>query len=99
MSWLLGSLLTVAVLSLCGLSLSTPWGGRQAGQFFLGTGIGLKLTLLVALFVADYIGIMVLSALAYICFGLVAAYILQRITRTDIATAYFSNVPGGVAEM
>lgn len=96
--WLLGSLLTVAVLSLCGPSLSTPWGSRQAGQFFLGPGIGLKLTLLEALFVADYIGVMVLSALAYICFGLVAAYILQRITRTDIATAYFSSAPGGVAE-
>jgi uncharacterized protein len=97
--WLLGSLLTVAALSLCGLSLSTPWGSRQTGQLFLGTGIGLKFTLPVALFVADYIGIMVLSALASICFGLVAAYILQRITRTDIATAYFSCVPGGVAEM
>jgi uncharacterized protein len=97
--WLLGSLLTVAALGLCGLSLSTPWGSRQAGQLFLGTGIGLKFTLPVALFVADHIGIMVLSALASICFGLVAAYVLQRITRTDIATAYFSCVPGGVAEM
>jgi uncharacterized protein len=97
--WLLGALLTVAALSLCGLSLSTPWASRQTGQLLLGTGIGLKFTLPVALFVADHIGIMVLSALASICFGLVAAYILQRITRTDIATAYFSCVPGGVAEM
>lgn len=97
--WLLGSLLTVAALSLTGLSLSTPWGSRQAGQLFIGTGIGLKFTLPVALFVVDHIGIMVLSALASICFGLVAAYVLQRITRTDIATAYFSCVPGGVAEM
>jgi uncharacterized protein len=97
--WLLGALLTVAALSLAGLSLSTPWGSRQTGQLFLGTGIGLKFTLPVALFVADYIGIMVMSALASICFGLAAAYILQRITRTDIATAYFSCVPGGVAEM
>ena len=97
--WLLGSLLTIATLSLCGLSLSTPWGSRQTGQVFLGTGIGLKFTLPVALFVAEHIWIMVLSALASICFGLVAAFILQRITRTDIATAYFSCVPGGVAEM
>lgn len=97
--WLLGSLLTVAALSLVGLSLNTPWGSRQTGQVFLGAGIGLKFTLPVALFVVEHIWIMVLSALASIGFGLVAAFILQRITRTDIATAYFSCVPGGVAEM
>lgn len=97
--WLLGSLLTIAALSLAGLSLNTPWGSRQTGQVFLGTGIGLKFTLAVALFVAEHIWVMVLSALASIGFGLVAAFILQRITRTDIATAYFSYVPGGVAEM
>lgn len=97
--WLLGSLLTIAALSLAGLSLNTPWGSRQTGQVFLGTGIGLKFTLPVAFFVAEHIWIMVLSALASISFGLVAAFILQRITRIDIATAYFSCVPGGVAEM
>ena len=56
--WLLGSLLTVAELSLCGPSLSTPWDSRQAGQYFLGPRIGLKFILLVALFIADYIGVM-----------------------------------------
>jgi membrane AbrB-like protein len=97
--WLLGPLLTIGALSLTGLSLSTPWGSRQTGQLLLGTGIGLKFTLPVALFVTDHIGIMVFSALASMGFGLVAAFLLQRTARTDIATAYFSCVPGGVAEM
>jgi membrane AbrB-like protein len=99
LSWLLGPLLTVGALSLTGLSISTPWSSRQTGQLLLGTGIGLKFTLPLALFVADHIGIMVFSALASIGFGLVAAFLLQRTARTDIATAYFSCVPGGVAEM
>ena len=97
--WLLGPLLTVGALSLTGLSLSTPWGSRQTGQLLLGTGIGLKFTLAVALFVADHIAVMVLCAVASVGFGIVAAFLLQRITHTDIATAYYACVPGGVAEM
>ncbi|MBM86009.1 MAG: hypothetical protein CMM47_08300 [Rhodospirillaceae bacterium] len=97
--WLLGPLVTVGGLSLAGFSLSTPWGCRQAGQVLVGTGIGLKFTLAVALFVADHLMIMVLCALTSVALGAAASILLRRATDADIATAYFACVPGGVAEM
>ncbi len=97
--WLLGPLISVGLLSVVGFPTNTPWASRQVGQLLIGTGIGLKFTLAVALFVGDYIGVMVLCALASVGFGIIAALLLERVTGTDTATAYFACVPGGVAEM
>jgi membrane AbrB-like protein len=97
--WLLGPLLTVGALGIAGLDLATPKGSRQLGQLLLGTGIGLNFTVTVALFVIDHAVVMVGCALASVAFGAIAAQVLKRTAGVDIATAYFSCVPGGVAEM
>ena len=97
--WLLGPLLTIAALSMLGLDLATPRGSRQTGQVLLATGIGLNFTPMVAIFVAENLWVMVLTSVASISFGAVAGLLLMRTAKTDVATAYFSCVPGGVAEM
>ncbi len=97
--WLLGPLLTIGALGLFGVDLATPKASRQLGQLLLGTGIGLYFTPAVAAFVVEHLGVIVSCGLASISFGAIAGLILQRTASVDIATAYFSCVPGGVAEM
>lgn len=99
LAWLLGSLGAVAAAGLAGYSLAVPPGGRQLGQLLLGGAIGLTFTPAVAEAVAGYAPVMVVAALLSILYGVVAAYSLRRTARVDDATAFFSSVPGGVAEM
>lgn len=99
LAWLLGSLGAVAAAGLAGWSLAVPPGGRQLGQLLLGGAIGLTFTPAVAEAVAGYAPVMVVAALLSILYGVVAAYSLRRTARVDDATAFFSSVPGGVAEM
>lgn len=99
LAWLLGSLGAVAAAGLAGHELAVPPGGRQLGQLLLGCAIGLTFTPTVAEAVAGYAPVMVVAAFLSILYGVVAAYSLRRTARVDDATAFFSSVPGGVAEM
>lgn len=100
LAWLLGSLAAVAGAGLIGgHALSVPPGGRQTGQLLLGTAIGLTFTPTVAEAVAGYAPVMVLAAVLSILYGVAAAWSLRGTARVDDATAFFSSVPGGVAEM
>ena len=97
--WLLGPMLSVAALSIGGVTLSMPQGARQTGQLLLGTGIGLNFTPTVAVFVVDNVAVMVICAMASILFGLLSALYLRKAAKVNMATAYFASVPGGVVEM
>ncbi|UUX51924.1 AbrB family transcriptional regulator [Nisaea acidiphila] len=97
--WLLGPMLAIAAISMSGYTLSMPKGARQVGQLLLGTGIGLNFTPEVAAFVAQHIVVMVICALTSIGFGLISALYLRKVAKVDIATAFFSSLPGGVVEM
>ena len=72
---------------------------RQTGQIFIGTTIGLYFTPVVAAIVASHLPWMVLVGAVSIVFGGIGALIMQRIAKVDSATAFFGNVPGGMAEM
>lgn len=100
LAWLLGSLAAVAGAGLLGgYELAVPPGGRQLGQLLLGTAIGLTFTPAVTEAVAGHAPVMVLAAVLSILYGVAAAWSLRRTARVDDATAFFSSVPGGVAEM
>lgn len=97
--WFFGSLFTVAAINLCGYRIRGPRGSRQVGQIFIGTTIGLYFTPAVAAIVAAHLPWMVLAAVVSIGMGGIGALILVRVARVDSATAFFGNVPGGMAEM
>lgn len=99
--WFFGSLFSVAAVNLSGfpIRLHGPRGSRQLGQIFIGTTIGLYFTPVVAGIVAAHLPWMLLAAFVSIAFGGVGAAILMRVARVDGATAFFGNVPGGMAEM
>ena len=97
--WFFGSLFAVAAVNLMGRPITGPRGSRQTGQILIGTTIGLYFTPTVAGIVAAHLPWMILVAVVSIGLGGIGAAILARIARLDAATAFFGNVPGGMAEM
>ena len=97
--WFFGSLFAVAAVNLAGPRIRGPKGSRQLGQIFIGTTIGLYFTPVVAAIVASHLPWMILAALVSIGLGAVGGLILMKVARVDGATAFFGNVPGGMAEM
>lgn len=97
--WLLGPLAFVAGINLAGFRIGCPNGTRQVGQIVIGTAIGLRFTPDVATIVLGQLHWMVIAAAIAVVLGGVGALIQIRIARLDPATAYFGNVPGGMAEM
>lgn len=97
--WFFGSLFAIAGANLLGWKIRGPHGSRQIGQIFIGTTIGLYFTPVVAAIVASHLPWMVLVAVISIGLGGLSAVVLVKIARVDSATAFFGNVPGGMAEM
>ena len=98
--WFFGSLFFVAGMNLVGKwRMQGPRGVRQTGQIFIGTTIGLYFTPVVAAIVLAHLPWMLLVSIISILLGGFGAVILHRISGVDSATAFFGNVPGGMAEM
>ena len=97
--WLLGPLFFVAGINLAGFRIGCPNGTRQIGQIIIGAAIGLRFTPEVAAVVLGQVHWMAIAAVVAVMLGGVGALIQIRIARLDPATAYFGNVPGGMAEM
>jgi uncharacterized protein len=97
--WMIGPLLTMALLQLSGARLEAPPYGREAGQIVVGVTLGLYFTPPVVREVATYgvwflaLGVLVMAA------GAVCAGVIARLARVDRATAWFSSMPGGAADM
>lgn len=97
--WMIGPLVAVGAGKLAGISLSAPRGGRQLGQILIGTALGLYFTPVVAQEVLNYAPLVLAGAALAILLGCGSALFLSRIAGIDKATAFFSCVPGGAAEM
>ena len=97
--WMLGPLFVMAVLRTAGARLSAPAGGRQAGQWAIGTALGLYFTPTVIDELSRHTGAIVLMAGSAVIFGLLAAGLIQRWGKVSPATAFFAGLPGGASEM
>ncbi|WNC10921.1 AbrB family transcriptional regulator [Pseudomonas coleopterorum] len=97
--WMIGALVAV-VLVRC----FTPWqiqatpGGRKFGQWIVGVGIGLHFNVYVMEQVLENLAPIVVGSLITTAVGGVAVW-LMRAGGEQPATAYFSSMPGGSAEM
>jgi len=97
--WLIGPLFASAALRIAGVDLCCPVAARAAGQWAIGTVLGLYFTPAVLAVVAaraGYIAGAVLFALALGCF---CAWLLKRLADVSPATAFFSMALGGASEM
>jgi hypothetical protein len=97
--WMIGPMLAVATVRMCGVHVTAPRGGRQVGQWIIGTALGLYFTPTVVAHVGSVAWMLVLGALFAIALGYACGYVLSAIAGTDRTTALFASVPGGAAEM
>ena len=97
--WMLGPLVTLAVLRVTGVRVGAPPGGRQAGQWIIGTSLGLYFTPHVVREVAGWWWLLAVGAVFAIGLGYAGGVLLARLARIDRTTGIFASVPGGAAEM
>ena len=97
--WMIGPLVTMAVLRSCGFELRAPRGARQVGQVVISSALGLYFTPAVAREVLAHWELLFAAAGFATALAYIGAWILYRWTDTDRTTALFASVPGGAAEM
>jgi membrane AbrB-like protein len=97
--WMVGSLLAVILLRCLGrLDLREVPGARKAGQWLVGTGIGLHFSPAVLEQVLAHGGLLLAGALLTSLTSLIGIALL-RAAGHDRATAFFASMPGGASEM
>jgi len=97
--WMLGPLLVVALLCVLGFNLRVPVAGRYTGQWLIGIAIGLTFSpLVVKEIVRDFpfIILVCLGSLLLLSFG---TWLLWRIFKIPMRTAFFCAALGGASEM
>ena len=96
--WLLGSLVTITVLSLAGAPVRLiPW-GRPAGTLVVGAATGLQFTAAVIAKLLTQLPLIISAALLSTIVGAAGGLLYMRLTGVDRVTAFFATVPGGVVE-
>ncbi len=97
--WLLGPLLAVGSLRLTGASLHSPMFVRNAGQWIIGTALGLYFTPPVMATMATRWWAIVLGLCFAWVLSLLFSHLLRRAAGLDPATAFFAATVGGASEM
>ena len=97
--WMLGPIFCVALLRMFGAPLRPPVGGRQTGQWAIGTALGLYFTPAVLDLLADNVLLVSVIAVGALAVGLLCALLTSRLSGEDRPTAFFASLPGGASEM
>jgi len=97
--WMIGPLFAIAILRMAGAHFEGPSGGRQLGQWAIGTALGLYFTPEVLGQLSRNGPAIVLMAASAVAIGLLGALLLRRWTDISPATAFFAALPGGASEM
>jgi len=97
--WMIGPLFSTAAACMLGARLGAPVQAREAGQWAIGTALGLYFSAPVLAALARNLPWIVLAVAVAICLGVVAGAMLRRLSGSDQATAFFAMAVGGASEM
>lgn len=97
--WVIGPLVACALVNLSGAGLTCPRRARQAGQWVIGTVLGLYFTPAVLGQIGELAPWVALSVTYTVLLGLAIAWVLRRTTGVSTPTAFFSGAIGGASEM
>jgi membrane AbrB-like protein len=97
--WLIGPLFGTALACMLGASLDAPVQAREAGQWAIGTALGLYFSAPVLAVLSHYAGWILLAVLFALALGVAGAWLLRRLSGADRATAFFAMAVGGASEM
>lgn len=97
--WMIGPLFSTAAARMANVDLCCPVRVRQAGQWAIGTALGLYFTPPVLEVLASYIGFIALGVLFALLLGVACGWLLHKLSGTDQTTAFFAMAVGGASEM
>lgn len=97
--WMIGPLFMTAIARMSGMDLRSPVQAREAGQWAIGTALGLYFTPEVIRVLASYVGFIALGILFALALGIACAWLLHKLSGTDRTTAFFAMAIGGASEM
>jgi membrane AbrB-like protein len=95
--WMIGPLFATAAACMLGAPLRAPVQAREAGQWAIGTALGLYFSAPVLAVLARFAGWIAL-AVAFVL-GVFGGWLLHRVAGVDRATAFFAMAVGGASEM
>ncbi len=97
--WMIGPLFGTAVASLAGVKLYNPVQVREAGQWAIGTTLGLYFTPSVFAVLAAWLEFIVASVMFALILGAFCGWLLHKLSGVDWTTAFFAMAVGGASEM
>ncbi len=97
--WMIGPLFATAIACMLGAPLDAPLAVRAAGQWVIGTTLGLYFTAPVMAALVSYCGWIAVAVLFAILLGLFAGKLLHRLSDVDRSTSFFAMAVGGASEM
>lgn len=97
--WMIGPLFATAGLRMAGVPLHCPVPAREAGQWVIGTALGLYFTPVVIGVLMSKAAFIVLGVVFALLLGAGCAWLLRRLTGIDAVTAFFAMAIGGASEM
>jgi membrane AbrB-like protein len=97
--WMIGPLFSTAIACMLGARLAAPVQAREAGQWAIGTALGLYFSAPVLAVLARNAVWIALAVGMAICLGMAAGALLRRLSGCDDATAFFAMAVGGASEM
>ncbi|HJV87592.1 MAG TPA: AbrB family transcriptional regulator [Noviherbaspirillum sp.] len=97
--WMIGPLFSTAAARMAGAGLRCPVQVREAGQWAIGTALGLYFTTPVLKVLVSFSGFILAGVLFALLLGLVGGWMLHRLSGIDKTTAFFAMAVGGASEM
>lgn len=97
--WMIGPLFATAIACMLGTRLRVPVQAREAGQWAIGTALGLYFSAPVLAVLGRHAGWIVLAVGFTVCLGVAAGALLRRLSGSDDVTAFFAMAAGGASEM
>lgn len=97
--WMIGPIIATAAARMAGIDLRAPVQVREAGQWAIGTALGLYFTPVVLHALSSYVGFIAVGVVFAMLLGIGAGWLLHRLTGVDRTTAFFAMATGGASEM
>jgi membrane AbrB-like protein len=97
--WMIGPLFATAAARMAGVDLRAPVQVREAGQWAIGTALGLYFTPAVIKVLGSYVGLIAAGIAFALVLGAACGWLLHKLSGVDKTTAFFAMAIGGASEM
>lgn len=97
--WMIGPIIATAAARMGGIDLQAPVQVREAGQWAIGTALGLYFTPAVIHILSSYVGTIAIAVTFALLLGAGCGWLLHKLTGVDSTTTFFAMATGGASEM